>query len=566
MKVLRIGLILLSSQLLAQNRAPASLEGVAIIAGTDEPVSNAVIELKWNGEGTPDPILAATQANGRFLFRSVPPGDYLVVASRNGYLRAELGQRSPTRRGVPLTLAPAQQVAGVRVAMTPTAAISGRILDGAGQPMPGIAVQLVRPLFQDGRRMMTVMKSMLTNDLGEYRIFWVAPGSYYVNVIPPPDTPAGGGIPLVLNPYGQPAGRSLWWDQSNVTARPLGSGLRETEAYLPMFFPGTADESSATPVELQPGADIRGIDIRLTPVRAWRVQGLILNGTTRQPVPGATVQLLSLTDGRMFQTTSDTMGMYSIARVSSGPYALLSAVQSAGLARLMNVEVRDADIDARVELQPFLSLSGRLNGVDPSAFTVRLRLDFPIQNPPQLNATPAADGSFTFRTVPPGDYRVFVAPVLLPQLPPPPSVPSTLQNTYVKTIRMGSMDVLNGRLRIDQQPASTLEITLGSDAGSLNGRVLNARQEPAAAVTVVLLPDVERRLIRTDLYRVTNTDQSGRFLLESLPPGEYRLFAWENVDDREWQDPAFMRRHEEMGRTVRITENERQSLDIVAIP
>jgi 5-hydroxyisourate hydrolase-like protein (transthyretin family) len=463
-------------------------------------------------------------------------------------------------------LSPAQQMTGVRFAMTPTAAISGRILDGAGQPMPGVAVQLVKPLFQDGRRMMTTMKSTLTNDLGDYRIFWVPPGSYYVNVIPPLDTPIGGGIPLVVNPYGQPAGRSLWSDQANVMTRPIGSGLRPTEAYLPIFFPGTADENSATPVELQPGADVRSIDIRVTPVRAWRVQGVVLNSATRQPAPGVPVQLFSLTTGRTLQTTSDAMGMYSISRVPSGPYVLVGILQGDGLARLINIEVRDSDIDARIELQPLLTVSGRINGPNPPAFAVRLRLDFPVQNPPQLSATPAADGSFIFRNVPPGDYRVFVAPVLLPQLPPPPTVPSPLETTYVKSIRMGTSDALNGRLRIDEQPTSTLDITLASDAGRLAGRALNARQEPAAGVTVVMLPEVERRLFRTDLYRVTSTNQNGQFLMNALPPGEYRIFAWENVEDRQWQDPAFMRRYEEMGKTVRIRESEEQSVEVSSIP
>ena len=566
MKVLRIALVLLAAQLLAQDRAPAALEGIVTVAGTDEPVSGAVVELKWNGGGAVDALFAATQTNGRFLFRAVPPGEYLVVATRNGYLPAELGQRSPTRRGVPLSLAPAQQVTGVRVAMTPTAAISGRILDGSGLPMPGVAVQLVRPMFQDGRKTMSVMKSMVTNDLGEYRIFWVTPGSYYVNVIPPPDTPAGGGIPLVLNPYGQPAGRSLWSDQQNVTARPIGNGLKETEAYLPIFFPGTVDENDATPVELQPGADVRGIDIRLTPVRAWRVQGLVLNGTTRQPAPGAALLMVSLTSGRALQTTADALGMYSIPRVPSGPYALLGLLQPAGLARLTNIEVRNADIDTRVELQPYLTVSGRLSGPNPPALTVRLSMDFPILNPPQFSATPAADGSFTFRTVPPGDYRVFVAPILVPQLPPPPAVPSSLQATYVKSIRMGGADVLNGRLRIDEQPTTMLEVTVASDVGSLNGRVLNSRQEPATGATVVLLPQVEHRLLRTDLYRVAGTNHLGQFVMESLPPGEYRVFAFENVEDRQWQDPAFIRRYEEMGRAVSIGENQKQVVEITSIP
>ena len=191
---------------------------------------------------------------------------------------------------------------------------------------------------------------------GEYRIFWVPPGSYYVNVIPPPDTPTPGGIPLVMNPYGQPAGRSLWWNQANAASSPVGNGLPETEAYLPIFFPGTPDESAATLLELQPGADARGIDIRVAPIRGWRVRGVVLNGTSRQPMPGVNLQLISLGPSpRVVQTTSDAMGRYAIPKVPPGPYVLAGLAPQAGAGRLMPLEVRDSDVETNIELQPFYS-------------------------------------------------------------------------------------------------------------------------------------------------------------------------------------------------------------------
>jgi hypothetical protein len=568
MKAARIALLILAAQALLAQQDPAagSLQGNTFVSSSEEPVAGAVIELRRIESGSADSLFAATQSNGTFLFRSVPPGRYMVVASRNGYLRAELGQRNAVGPGVPLLVTAGQQTTGLRIAMTPTSAISGRIVDQSGQAMPGVAVQLLKPIFQDGRRTMAVMKSMLTNDLGEYRIFWVPPGSYYVNVLPPSDTPVPGGIPLVINPNGLPGGRSLWSDQSNVALRPVGTGLPDTEAYLPIFFPGTADESAATIVELQSGADVRGIDMRLTPVRAQRVRGLVLNASTRQPAPGATVQMISLVTGRPLQANVDAMGMFTIPRVPSGPYALLASLNPAGIGKLMNIDVRDADIETRIEMQPFLSISGRLSAPNPTAFAVRLRLDYPIANPPQLNATPAPDGSFTFRNVPPGDYRVFVAPILLPQTPPPPPIPPLLRSTYVRSIRMRDMDLLNGPLHVDQAPESAIDVTLATDPGSLNGSVRNGRQEPARAVTVVLLPEVERRLFRTDLFRVTTTDESGQFLMDAIPAGDYRVFAWENVTDREWHDPDFMRRHEDMGRPVRISEGARQAVSLTAIP
>src|SRR5688572_3289955 len=177
MKILRITLIFFAQSLGAQQAtAPGSVQGVVLIAGTEDPVSGGVVELQ-RVDAQSDPFLASTQPNGRFSFQNIPPGRYRLIATRTGYLSAEWGQRSSAGRGAPFALTPGQQLSGLRLALTPTGAVSGRIMDRAGLPMAGVAVQLLTPVFQDGRRTMSVVKSVLTNDLGEYRVFWLPPGS-----------------------------------------------------------------------------------------------------------------------------------------------------------------------------------------------------------------------------------------------------------------------------------------------------------------------------------------------------------------------------------------------------
>src|SRR5688572_9735864 len=145
----------------AQQQTPGSVEGIAVIAGSDDPVRGAVVELRRSGASpSMEPLFAAVQSDGRFLFRSVAPGRYLLLGTRNGYLPAELGQKSPGSPGVPIVIAPGQQVAALRLSMTPTATITGRIMDRSGEAIPGVVVQLLKPMFQDGRRTMAVMKSM----------------------------------------------------------------------------------------------------------------------------------------------------------------------------------------------------------------------------------------------------------------------------------------------------------------------------------------------------------------------------------------------------------------------
>ena len=64
--------------------------------------------------------------------------------------------------------------------------------------------------------------------------------------------------------------------------------------------------------------------------------------------------------------------------------------------------------------------------------------------------------------------------------------------------------------------------------------MLTDTQLPAAGVTVALLPNVRGRF---DLVRTATTDPSGRFRLDRVAPGDYKVFAWSEVSDGDWQDP-----------------------------
>jgi len=59
---------------------------------------------------------------------------------------------------------------------------------------------------------------------------------------------------------------------------------------------------------------------------------------------------------------------------------------------------------------------------------------------------------------------------------------------------------------------------------------------------------------------------TGRFRLQGIPPGDYSLFACEDIENGLWQDPEFLQRHEAFERPVRITENGHETVEAVAIP
>ena len=95
--------------------------------------------------------------------------------------------------------------------------------------------------------------------------------------------------------------------------------------------------------------------------------------------------------------------------------------------------------------------------------------------------------------------------------------------------------------------------------------VFDDLQKPVIDATVVLVPDAPRRQ-RFDLYYVDGSDASGRAHFAGLAPGDYRIFAWEDVPADAWQDQDFLRRYEDRSRPIRIREGGRETIDLRSIP
>jgi hypothetical protein len=82
---------------------------------------------------------------------------------------------------------------------------------------------------------------------------------------------------------------------------------------------------------------------------------------------------------------------------------------------------------------------------------------------------------------------------------------------------------------------------------------------------VILVPGAERRH-RIDLYKVTSTNAAGRFYFEHVPPGDYTMFAWEDVESWSWLEPQFMQAHEGRGTPARIGEGTEVAVEVTVTP
>jgi hypothetical protein len=144
-------------------------------------------------------------------------------------------------------------------------------------------------------------------------------------------------------------------------------------------------------------------------------------------------------------------------------------------------------------------------------------------------------------------------------------IPSTLPAAYIQSIRLGSRDVLIDEFQIQGEVSEDIQVVVRTDGGVLAGRVLSDMPDPMAYATAVLVPNPGIPL-RSDLYKVARTDDSGNFRMQGITPGNYKLFAWGNVEDQSWLDPEFMQLFEDRGAPIRINAGDHVKADVKLCP
>jgi len=535
----------------APQQAKATIEGLVVRVGTGEAIARAEVTLISTRQAAPASIPAITDNRGRFIFTNIEPGSYRVAAAHNGYVRQEYGQRAvPGRPGSILNVAAGQAVKDVAIRLTPTGAINGRITDPGGEPVPGIPVQVMRYSYNaNGDRTFRVLGSARTDDRGEYRIYWLAPGRYYLS--------AG--------------------DSSGSGFAPAGVTTSPGEIYITTYYPGTVDPAQAAGIDVQPGAEMNSLDFFVTPQHAHRVAGRVIDGRTgRQPVAAGVSLSPRYPIGPSVISTSSlnynaATGAFEFRDIAPGQYWIRVAEMDAasdnvsplGRSAQIAVDVSSSDVEnLAVTLSPAVSIAGRISieGQAPSALarieplSVSLR---PSANGQPLTTAATAptsqrlkpDGSFTIDKVSPGEYLVGVSP-----LPP---------NSYIKEVRVGGLDVLQRGMLVSGEIYGLLDILLSPHAAQIEGTVTDEAQQPAANTPVVLVPD--RLRDRHDLYKTTVTDQEGHFVLTGVAPGVYRVYAWDEIEAFAYFDPDLLTRFEQQAKPVNVSESSRITLDVKAI-
>ena len=137
----------------------------------------------------------------------------------------------------------------------------------------------------------------------------------------------------------------------------------------------------------------------------------------------------------------------------------------------------------------------------------------------------------------------------------------------MKSIRLGNDNLLDNGFHATGPVQNSMDIVLASDGGSIMGLVTDEKSLFLANATVALIPESSDLRRRLDLYRSTTTDDQGNFRISTIPPGNYKLFAWDFAPTDAWQSSDFIRDYESSGQRVQVSAESRQSgIKLTGIP
>jgi protocatechuate 3,4-dioxygenase beta subunit len=545
-----------------------AISGQVVKAGTGEPLKKAIVVLR-KAEGREEPQALPTDASGRFQLKDIEPGRYRLWAARTGYVRQEFGAAKPGRQGTILALAPGQQVRDVEFKMLPAAVIAGRVFDEDGEPLAGARLMLLQPHFEQGKRQLQPMRYANSNDRGDYRFYGLAPGRYYVSATYSPIY----ALMMAGAMLGEPSARAQ---------------TQGDEGYAPTYYPGTTEESRATPVEVKTGVEIPGIDFNLLPVRTVRVRGRVVNEVGGE-LRDAWVTIHPRQSGFMYMGPENQAvldkerGTFEFRSVAPGAYTVVAQwwnrEHDKSFQDQVDVEAAAADVDGLLltigpgqELPGSLLVEGGRLGkkesseaagsarastrsggaaLDASELRVSLRPPGQFMVWREASGQVKEDGTFRIQNVYRGEFQVSVW-----RLP---------DDIYLKSARLEGEDVLEKGLTVTGELLrGELEVVVSARGGRIEGSV-EKDGLPFSGAFVALVPE-ERRRQRSELFKNTTTDQYGRFTLRGIAPGEYKLFAWEEIEPGAHRDPDFLRWFEDEGKAIRVEEGARLTVELPALP
>jgi hypothetical protein len=504
-----------------------------------------------------------TDGEGRFEFRELPAGRFNLWADKSGYLSAQYGQSRPSGSGQPIELADGLVLDKADIVMTRASAISGRVLDEFGEPVTDATVTAMRSAWMNGRRgLQPAGRMATTNDLGQFRVFGLTAGDYYVSAT----VRDNAGMSMAV------------MTAAPASGAPVTGAATPSSGYAPTYFPGTASVAEAQKITIAAGQDAPNTDFALIPARLARITGTVVNAAGK-PVEGTVVDAVARSGelafgpdaGRSTPTARD--GAFILMGVPPGDYLLQTEplmIMTSGSGDMMTFTARLGGGDAEIGSLPVTisgedlsnvvivtskgaTLTGQVTfdgGAKPGSLTSlsMAAQPFGILGPmDEFHGSRAAvgtDGAFAMRGL---SGTRLIRPQGLPK------------GWMLKSVLANGVDVTDTGIEFKPGEAHTgIEVTLTSKVTGISGSVKGPSGAPTGDYTVVLFSDDPQRWTLPNSRYVIRAqpNEDGRFEVGGVPEGGYYAAATDTLLPDDWTatDPDVLDRLRTTATKVTLTE------------
>jgi protocatechuate 3,4-dioxygenase beta subunit len=529
---------------------PQTEPGTGIIRGrvvaldTGTPLRR--VQLRLMGGNLRNGRSALSDAQGQFEFKELPAGRYTLMATKGGFVTLQYGQRGPTDSGKQIELADGQALPKVDMALPRGAIITGRVVDENGDPIAEVPIAALQyRLFNGRRRLMPTGRTSMTNDLGQYRLYGLAPGEYYVSAA------SRGGMPMGMDAPDDPSG------------------------YAPTFYPGTPNIAEAQRLALHVGEEAAA-DFQLVPTRLVRISGTVTDSSGKPAANGfLALQNRGADSGPMiggggtmvrpdgtFQLTGISPGNYQLVvqtNMGSGP----NSADSREVATLpLAVSAQDIS-DLRITTSKGITLSGHVTyegGTPPPQGNGGTAMRMMCM-PADPESTPAMGGMSPAPANDQGQFEIkgITAPCLIRTTGPG-------AGWSTKAIVLNGVDVIDRPITPAGKPITGVDVILTNRVTTLTGSVTDGRGQPSKDYTVVVFPDDRDKwqnpTINQRYLRRARPDQDGLFKITALPPGNYLVVAFDTIEPGTESDPEFLEKIQSLGVKASLSEGGTQNVSL----
>jgi len=512
---------------LAQNSSAAQ-ESTFRIAGTlvsktdAHPLANARVILA-SVKARQNPQSVVTSDDGKFEFTGMPAGKYSLTGAKRGFTSSSYDQHYIFSTAI--VTGAGLDTEHLVLKLAPHSIISGRVLDEVGEPIRDANVGLYRDSQFDGTHQIVTLRGSQTNDLGEFEIADLAPGTYFIS--------ARAHAWYAVHPQWE-AGRTPGdFDRSLDVAYPI------------TYYTDAIEPESATPISLHGGEHLQ-LDFHLNPVPSLHVMIRVPDGGNgqfpfpqfEQPAIDGNAPVLGI-ENRMIKP-----GIWEISGIPAGKYDV--RLMGPSTTRINGVELDSttqeldtSSAEAMCSLNVSISFE---DGNPPGQYGIALR---------------GKSGRFTqgrnfdskgqakFEDIAPGRYEV----VLLGE------------GTRFTADRMLADGVRVTGHSITLVPGSSASLSISAMRGSAEVQGVAKRDsKPFAGAMVVLVPrdpDGNR-----DLFRRDQSDLDGTFAFHNVVPGSYTAVAIEDGWDLDWSQAELISAYAKRGVAVEVANEPGQNLKL----